>query len=146
MQLGNRDANPVRLARLQALNNDAGNTRNWEITEDVDEHSIPRRIRIRYLTIHSSNVATYTLRIFTRASRSMTPGGANYSLIYSRTVTASDAISIDQDEIDYVDEDATADSYDSSLDSGEYKAQIYVQILTTAGNNTAYELAIVFTQ
>lgn len=146
MQPGTRESNLLRLARLQISNQDAGNTGNGEISEDVDSHNLPRRIRIHYLAIQSSNIATYTLRIFTRASRVITPGATNYSLLYVRTVTASQAISIDQDGIDYVDEDATADSYDVALAGNENKAQVYVQILTTAGNETDYDLAIVFTQ
>ena len=69
MQLGTREANPVTIARVTVEDQDTGETADEDISEDVDGHNVPRRIRIRYVAIHSSKAASYVLRIFTRTSR-----------------------------------------------------------------------------
>ena len=46
----------------------------------------------------------------------------------------------------YIDEDATANEYDGTADSGEYKGQLFCQIVTKAGVDVDYDVAVYFIQ
>lgn len=146
MRLGTRDSNPIRVARSQVADQDAGNTKNFEISADVDLVNLPKRFLIKMLNIQPSSIAAYIFRIFSKATRIIIPGVSGYSLVYEKTVAAGTGLSNTIAEISYVDEDASANVYDGNEDSGEYKAQLFCQIVTKTGVDVDYDVAIYFIQ
>ena len=146
MGIGNRDSNLVRLARLEITGQDAGNIATRAISEDIDGAPVLRRIRIERVTIQASAAASYICRLYTKATRNRTPGSGHYSLLYENTVTNSAALQEMTDTIPYVDEDATANTQAANVTYNEARARIYLEIVTTVGNNIDYSISVAYKQ
>jgi len=146
MGIGNRDSNLVRLARLEIENQDAGNETKRVISQDIDGAPVLRRIRIERMTIQASAAASYIFRIYTKATRNNTPGSEHYSLLYENTVTNSADLQTVTATIPYVDEDATKNTSMANVTYNEARARIYLELVTTAGNNIDFSISIAYKQ
>ena len=144
MTLGAYDSNPIRLARFQALNQDGGNVAEFALSQDVDGHNIPKRIRLKMITIQASQLIGFTFRIFSTAARVNTPGADGFSLVSEKLVAPSPIMPYFLEDMPYTDEDAVADNYIATWN--ENRAQIFCQLITNAGVNVDYSIGIYFTQ
>jgi hypothetical protein len=76
----------------------------------------------------------------------LTPGQSNYSLLWERVITNSGELHIFVDEITYLDEEAAANNYDPAETNNEYRATIYLQIVSSSGANADYDVCLGYVQ